>query len=186
MNGETRLNFGAYVMGVNGKGEPEFESSGNLKTTLGNEEMERMIMEAQNFNEVYENLRATGVYLTMDDSKTVIMPVNEGTVIFYNDGPVQDKITLDKELSPDIALQIEAVQNRDEIEEILIQNKIVERPEKEMEREVTVEDMAKYVDRADNVNDKDITDDNAIAQERYAKYNDPERRKMREIDGMDR
>lgn len=186
MNGETRLNFGAYVMGINDKGEPEFESSGNLKTNLSNQEMEKMIMEAQNFNELYDNLRATGVYLNMDNSKAVIMPVNEGTVIFYNDGPIQDKITLDKELSPDVALQIEAAQNRDEIEEILIQNKIVERPEKETEREVTVEDRAKYVDRADNVNDKDITDDSVIAQERYARYNDPERRKMREIDGMDR
>lgn len=186
MNGETILNFGAYVMGIDDKGEPEFGSSGNLKTSLGNEEMGKLIMEAQSFNELYESLRATGIYLTMDNSKAVIMPVNEGTVIFYNDGSVQDKITLDKELSPDIALQIEAAQNRDEIEEILIQNKIVERPEKETEREITIEDKAKYVDRADNVNDKDITDDNAIAQERYARYNDPERRKMREIDGMDR
>ena len=186
MNGEIKLNFGAHVMSVNDKGEPEFESSGSARTSITNEEMEKMIFEAKSFEEVYENLRASGVYLTMTESKAVIMPVNNGTVIFYNDGQVQDKITLDKELSPDVALQIEAAQNRDEIEEILVANKAIERPEKETEREVSIDDKTEYVDKADNVYEKDIVKDSAIAQNRYARYNDPERRRTREIDGLDR
>jgi len=105
MNGDIKLNFGAHVMSINDKEEIEFEGSGRAATNITNEEMEKMIFEAQSFEEVYENLRASGVYLTMTESKAVIMPINNGTVIFYNDGQVQDKITLDKELSPDVALQ---------------------------------------------------------------------------------
>lgn len=178
MNGDIKLNFGAHVMSINDKGELEFEGSGRAATNITNEEMEKMIFEAQSFEEVYENLRASGVYLTMTESKAVIMPINNGTVIFYNDGQVQDKITLDKELSPDVALQIEAAQNRDEIEEILVANKIIERPEKETEREVYRDGRAELV--------RDVRNNSAIDQNRYARYNDPERRRSREIDGLDR
>lgn len=178
MNGDIKLNFGAHVMSINDKGELEFEGSGRAATNITNEEMEKMIFEAQSFEEVYENLRASGVYLTMAESKAVIMPINNGTVIFYNDGQVQDKITLDKELSPDVALQIEAAQNRDEIEEILVANKIIERPEKETEREVYRDGRAELV--------RDVRNNSAIDQNRYARYNDPERRRSREIDGLDR
>ena len=186
MNGEIKLNFGAHVMSVNDKGEPGFESSGSARTSITNEEMEKMIFEAKSFEEVYENLRASGVYLTMTESKAVIMPVNNGTVIFYNDGQVQDKITLDKELSPDVALQIEAAQNRDEIEEILVANKIIERPEKETEREVYRDGRAELVDEAEVVDERDVRNNSAIDLNRYARYNDPERRRTREIDGLDR
>lgn len=186
MNGEINVNFGAHMMSVDDKGSPEFGASGSVSTNITNEEMEKMIFQAQSFTEVYENLRASGVYLSMTDSKAVIMPVNNGTVIFYNDGQLQDKITLDKELSPDVALQIEAAQNRDEIEEILIENNVIERPERETEREVYNGDKAEMVDQAEIVDGRSVRDDGAIAQNRYARYNDVERRRAREVDGLDR
>ena len=186
MNGEVKLNFAVNLMSVIDKSESEFGASGSSRTNIVPKEMEDMIYKAKSFEEVYENLKASGVYLTIGDSKAVIKPVNSGTVIFYNDGQVQDKITLDKELSPDVALQIEAAQNRDEIEEILVANKIIERPEKETEREISIDDKTEYVDKADNVDEKDIVEDSAIAQNRYARYNDSERRKAIEVEGLDR
>lgn len=186
MNGDIKLNFGAQVVSINDKGEPEFEGSGRATANITNDEMEKMIFEALSFEEVYENLRGSGVYLEMPESKAVIMSVNNGTVIFYNDGKIQDKITLDKELSPDIALQIEAAQNRDEIEEILIENKIIERPEKETEREIAYDGKTELVDEAENLDERDVRNNSAIDQNRYARYNDNQRRRGREIDGLDR
>lgn len=191
MEAKVGVNVAAYPMSINEKCESDLEQGRGLETNITNEKINDMVREAGNFNELYENLRGVGVYLTMENSKVVLRSMFDndnktiGTVIFFNDGDKQDKITLDKELSPDVALQIQAAQNRDELEEILIQNNIIERPEKETEREVTVDDRPEYVDRADNVDDRDITDNGAIGQERYTRYNDPERR-SREMAGMDR
>lgn len=191
MEAKVGVNVAAYPMSINEKCESDLEQGRGLETNITNEKINDMVREAGNFNELYENLRGVGVYLTMENSKVVLRSMFDndnktiGTVIFFNDGDKQDKITLDKELSPDVALQIQAAQNRDELEEILIQNNIIERPEKETEREVTVDDRPEYVDRADNVDDRDVTDNGAIGQERYTRYNDPERR-SREMAGMDR
>ena len=191
MEAKVGVNVAAYPMSINEKCESYLEQGRGLETNITNEKINDMVREAGNFNELYENLRGVGVYLTMENSKVVLRSMFDndnktiGTVIFFNDGDKQDKITLDKELSPDVALQIQAAQNRDELEEILIQNNIIERPEKETEREVTVDDRPEYVDRADNVDDRDVTDNGAIGQERYTRYNDPERR-SREMAGMDR
>lgn len=186
MEANVQLKLGAYPMSINEKGEPELGNGEARTFELSNEEMDKMVLEATNFNELYENLRGSGVYLAMEDSKVVIMPVNEGTVIFFNDGSVQDKITLDKEIAPDVALQIQNAQNRDDLEEILIQNDVIEIPEEEMDKETTLDDRIVDVDRAENVNENDMTKDSAISENRYARYNDPDRRKVREMEGMDR
>jgi hypothetical protein len=174
-------------MSINEKGEPELGDASAREVNISNEEMEKMIMKAQNFNELYENLRGSGVYLEMENSKVVMMPVNEGTIIFFNDGQVQDKIVLDKEISPDVALQIQNAKDRDDLEEILIQNNVIERPEEEMDKETTLNDRTVDIDRAENVNMHDelnMSRDSAIAENRYARYNDPDRKVSRA--GMDR
>lgn len=186
MDANVQLKLGAYPMSVNEKGEPELGEAQARTVQLNDEEMEKMVLEASSFNELYENLRGSGVYLGMEDSKVVMMPVNNGTVIFFNDGQVQDKITLDKEITPDVALQIQDAQDRDDLEEILVQNNVIERPEEEIDKETTLDDRTVDVDRAENVNEQDMTRDSAIGENRYARYNDPERRKVREMEGMDR
>lgn len=189
MDANVQLKLGAYPMSVNEKGEPELGDAQSRTLKLTNKQLEDFVFAANNFDEFYENLRGSGVYITMENSKTFIVPVNEGTVIFFNDGQLQEKITLDKEISPDVALQIETVKNRDELEEILIQNRIIERPETEMDKETTLDDKTVDIDVAEKVNEKDMTQDNPIAQNMYERYKEPdrsERRASREMDGMDR
>ena len=116
MEANVQLKLGAYPMSINEKGEPELGDAKGLQVGLTNDEIEKMIMEAQNFDELYENLRGSGIYLSMENSKVMLMPVNKGTVIFFNDGQVQDKITLDKEITPDVSIQIKYDRDRDDLE----------------------------------------------------------------------
>lgn len=185
MNADVSLKLGAYLMSINENGTPEFGNADVKEFNLTYEEVEKMVLAAPNFDDLYPKLRDFGVNLDMEDSKVFLIPVTNGTVIFFNDGAVQEKLVLDKELTPAVALQIREAKDREDLEGILIQNNVIERPEQEMENEVTVGGRLEDVDRAGNVNDM-RENNSAIAQNRYARYNDPERRKVSEMDGMDR
>ena len=46
--------------------------------------------------------------------------------------------------------------------------------------------MFETIGKAEVVDERDVRNNSAIDQNRYARYNDPERRRTREIDGLDR
>lgn len=184
----SNLGIAAYAGKFNENDEFTPESSGAIKTEMSHQELDKMIFETDTFEQAYDLLMENGAsaYISIN-SNIITYSAKEGMVLFIKNGSTQDKIVLDQELSPEVALQLQSAKDSKEIEKILIENKLVKSPTEEMDRETMDKHGQIEVDRADRVDKEDeLQPAGAISQNRTANAGDRMHREQREVEGMDR
>jgi len=164
----------------NEKGELEFESGAGTKTQIHAEELERVMLYSQSLEEALDYLQGSGAYIGAQDSRMMVFTASNGTIIFSKDEPSR-KTVIDKDVPESVIQQILAINNYDDeraVEKILIENGIIEDPEKETEQVLTSDiDNKSFEREADNVDSRDVTDGGMIGEARSARdsIEDPDR-----------
>lgn len=153
----------------NENGELEFETGAGTKTKLQAEDILDKIRQAQSVKEVLEMLQGSGAYIDMEGSRVMVVTTPGGTIILSKDEPSR-KIVVDRDVSESTIEQILSVNDYDSIravEKILIENRVIEEPEKEMEQVDTSDrNNISLENEADNTDSKDITDGGEIGANR--------------------
>lgn len=185
------VRFSGQCIVPNEKGELEFESGAGTKTQIQAEELQRVMLYSQSLEEALSYLQGSGAYIGAEDSRAMVFTTPNGTIIFSKDEPSR-KIVVDRELPEAAITQILDISDYDDgraVEKILIENGIIEEPEKEMEQVLTSDlDNKSYEREADNVDSKDVTDGGMIGEARSARdsienphsgiYSEEERRRI--------
>ena len=209
METNIRIRFAGQVVAPNENGELEFESGLGTKTKIVAEEVHKKMQQAQSVEEALEFLRDSGAYIDMADSRIMIVATPNGAQIFYKDEPGR-KIVVDKDIPESVMAEILSINNYDNgraVEKVLMENGIIDAPEKEIDEVLTSEiDNISLEHKADNVDSRDITNGGEISSTRVQRellsqdsstiYNEEERRRIEEerlrkmkertVKGMDR
>jgi len=205
MNNNVTIRLAGQVIVPNEKGELEFESGTGTKTKIPGEEIHSRLLQAQSLEEAFDYLQESGAYIGMDSSRVMIAQTPNGTMVFAKDEPSR-KIVVDRVLPEKAIQQILSINDYDDgraVEKILLENNIIDEPDKEMEEVITSDiDNRSFEREAQNVGELDNSE-GLIAENRVARdelqdpyrgiYSEEQRKEMLERrkqlereDGMDR
>lgn len=171
MEAKVQIRLGANLISTNENGELVFEESVGTKTSIPAPEINKILNQAQSYEEAIELLQGSGANISAENSRVMIASTPAGTQIFFKDEPGR-KIVLDKEVPEHVQAEIISVDIFDDkraVEKILEANNIIENRDEELEVTAQKDGVSLEFNTADNVQDHDVRDGGAISQARLAR-----------------